>query len=48
MKRLVADIDDKLHTAIKMEALRQEKPTKQLVTEIIEEYLRKEEQVKSE
>lgn len=44
MKRLVVEMDDSLHTAIKMEALRQGKPAKQLVTEIIEKELRKEEQ----
>lgn len=38
MKRLVVEMDDALHTEIKMEALRQGKPTKKLVTELIENY----------
>lgn len=39
MKRLVVEMDDVLHTEIKMEALRQGKPAKRLVTEVVEKYL---------
>ena len=39
MKRLVVDMDESLHTAIKIEALTQGTSAKKLVTEMIEKYL---------
>lgn len=39
MKRLVVDMDESLHTAIKIEALKQGTSAKKLVTEMIEKYL---------
>ena len=39
MKRLVVDLDESLHTAIKIEALKQGTSAKKLVTEMIEKYL---------
>ena len=39
MKRLVVDMDESLHTAIKIEALKQRTSAKKLVTEMIEKYL---------
>lgn len=39
MKRLVVDMDESLHTAIKIEALKQGTSTKKLVIEMIEKYL---------
>ncbi|RKI36738.1 toxin-antitoxin system HicB family antitoxin [bacterium D16-51] len=41
MKRLVVEMDDELHKAIKMEALRQEVSAKQFVTEILKRELKK-------
>lgn len=43
MKRLVVDMDDELHTAIKIDALKKGVSAKELVTKLIEEYLAKEE-----
>ena len=40
MKRLVVDMDEELHTAIKIEALKRGTSAKKLVTEMIEEYLK--------
>lgn len=39
MKRLVVDMQDDLHTAIKIEAIKKGKSAKQLVTELIQDYL---------
>lgn len=48
MKRLVVDMDEALHTAIRIEALKLGKPTKKLITELIEEYLEKKEEQNAE
>lgn len=42
MKRLVVDMSNELHTAIKIDALKKGVSTKELVTKLIEEYLAKE------
>ena len=42
MKRLVVEMEDKLHTAVKMEALKQGKPAKQLVIELLQRELEEE------
>ena len=44
MKRLVVEMDDALHTAIKIEALQQGKSARELVTELLGKEIRKEEQ----
>lgn len=41
MKRLVVEMDDELHKAVKMEALRQGVPAKQFVTEVLKRELEK-------
>lgn len=40
MKRMVVEMEDSLHTAVKMQALKQGKSAKQFVTEVIERELR--------
>ena len=40
MRRLVVDMDEELHNAIKIEALKQGTSARKLVTEMIEEYLK--------
>ena len=40
MRRLVVDMDEELHTAIKIEALKQGTSARKLVTEMIEKYLK--------
>ena len=42
MRRLVVEMDDKLHTAIKIAALRKGKSAKELVTELLEKEIEKE------
>ncbi len=45
MKRLAVELENNLFTKVKMEALQQEKSTKQFITELIETYFqRKKEQ----
>lgn len=39
MKRLVVDMDDELHKAVRIAAIRQGKTTKNFATDIIKEYL---------
>ena len=43
MKRLVVEMEDELHRAVKLEALMRGIPAKQFVIEIIEKELNKEE-----
>lgn len=40
MKRLVVDMEESLHTAIKIEALKQSRPAKEYVIELIEKDLK--------
>lgn len=40
VKRMVVEMEDSLHTAVKMQALKQGKSAKQFVTEVIERELR--------
>lgn len=40
MKRLVVDMEESLHTAIRIEALKQGRPAKEYVTELIEKDLK--------
>ena len=42
MKRLVVEMDDALHTAIKIEALKQGKSARELVIELLEKEIRTE------
>lgn len=44
MKRLVVEMDNELHTAIKIEALKRGKSAREYVTELLEKEIRKEEQ----
>ncbi len=46
MKRLVIEIDEALHKAIRSVAFMQEKSMKQYVTDVLEEALKKNEQKK--
>ena len=48
MKRMVVDMENELHTAVKIEALRQGKSTKQFVTEMIQKELAKKEEQRNE
>lgn len=44
MKRLVVDMDNELHTAIKIEALKQGRPAKDYIIELVKKDLQKKEQ----
>lgn len=46
MKRLVVEIDDSLHKAIRSAAFRQEKTMKQYVTDALKEEIKKDEEKK--
>lgn len=46
MKRLVIEIDETLHKAIRSMAFKQEKSMKQYVTEVLKEEIKKNEQKK--
>lgn len=46
MKRLIAEVGDELHKAVKMEALKRDMPVKQLVIESIKKELNKQKKEK--